>query len=388
MFRSYRVGSVFGVPIKLDITFVLIVPLFAWVIGTQIEPLVGLLEAIVPVSIDAESLSGGGRQWVLGLGGALGLFLSVGVHELGHAVVAMRYGYDIDAITLWIFGGLAQLTELPRQWRHEFLIAVAGPIVSLGMAAVTLTPLLGVSEPAAVVFMLAYLGVMNAALAGFNMLPAFPLDGGRVLRSLLARSRSLPRATKLAAETGKVLAVVLGLVGLFLVNLVLIGIAVFIYLAAAGETRRVMLEATLGDVGVAEVMTPLSELAVIEPRTTVATLLDRMAEEQRTSYPVTRRGRPVGVVTLSAAQGVDAVEREALEARDVMETNLRTVTPDRDAFEALSAMQSHGIDRLLVTDDGGNFLGLVTQADLVRASKLRQASTDWDRSGAGRVDPP
>ncbi|MCH7661808.1 MAG: M50 family metallopeptidase, partial [Euryarchaeota archaeon] len=131
MFKSFRIGSLFGIPIKLDVSFLLILPIFAWLIGAQIELLVGPLNAVFGTGLDAAPLTAGYRPWILGLTAAIGLFVGVVFHELGHSLVAIRYGYPIDSITLWIFGGLAQLTDQPDDWKQEFLIAIAGPIVSI-----------------------------------------------------------------------------------------------------------------------------------------------------------------------------------------------------------------------------------------------------------------
>ncbi|MCL7417269.1 MAG: site-2 protease family protein, partial [Halalkalicoccus sp.] len=131
MFKSFRIGSLFGIPIKLDVSFLLILPIFAWLIGAQIELLVGPLNAVFGTGLDAADLTTGYRPWLLGLAAALGLFAGVILHELGHSLVAIRYGFPIDSITLWIFGGLAQLSEQPEDWKQELLIAIAGPIVSV-----------------------------------------------------------------------------------------------------------------------------------------------------------------------------------------------------------------------------------------------------------------
>ena len=380
MFKSFRVGSVLGIPLRLDITFLLILPVFAYIIGAQVELLLDLLEPVIPVEITADELVDGHLQWALGLAGALGLFLCVGLHELGHSVAAMRYAYHIESITLWIFGGIAQLTDTPEHWRHEFVIALAGPVVSLALGALTYLPLLVYEWPAVVTFLLAYLAVMNVALAGFNMLPAFPMDGGRVLRALLARNRSLPRATKLASEIGKLFAVLIGIFGLFTFNIILIGIAFFVYIAASGETERVMMEAALGGVRVDDVMTPADEVHVVHPQTTIAELLDRMFAERYTAYPVVANHEPIGMVTLADAQQVQEFERQALEVRDVMSREMRTVAADGDAMDAIVQMQQAGVDRLFVVDRDGDFVGVVSHSDLIRVFHLMRESGDWDRT--------
>ncbi|MFP4591336.1 MAG: CBS domain-containing protein [Halobacteriales archaeon] len=375
MFKSYRIGSAFGIPIRLDVTFLLVLPLFAWIIGSQVTELVDLLDPLVPVALDADPLVGGATHWLVGLAAAVGLFVCVVFHELGHSLVAMRYGFPIDSITLWIFGGIAQLTDMPEDWRQELAIALAGPAVSVALGALAFASLYAVTGPPVATFLLAYLAVMNVGLAVFNMLPAFPMDGGRVLRALLARTRPFPDATRTASEVGKLLAFVLGIVGLLGFNIVLIGIAFFIYIAASSEAQRVMIEAALAGVTVADVMTPVDRLRVIAPDATVAELVGRMFKERHTGYPVIENGRPVGIVTLSDAREVREVEQEAFEVREIMTSDLETIAPEAPAIEAITRMQAADVGRLLVIDDG-DLAGLISRSDIMRALEIAQSS-EW-----------
>jgi len=129
--RSFRIGSLFGIPIKLDLTFLLVLPLFAYLIGAQIEDVAGILNDGLAAGIDVGAITGGSMSWLLGLAAAIGLFVGVVLHELGHSLTARRYGFPIESITLWLFGGIASFSEMPEDWRQELNIAVAGPIVSI-----------------------------------------------------------------------------------------------------------------------------------------------------------------------------------------------------------------------------------------------------------------
>ncbi|MFB6359896.1 MAG: site-2 protease family protein, partial [Halobacteriales archaeon] len=129
--RQFRIGSVFGIPLKLDLTFLLVLPLFAWVIGSQVGIWAEQLTRFGAAPLDTAVLTAGAMPWLLGIFAAVGLFAGVILHELGHSLVAMRFGSPIDSITLWIFGGIAQLKEMPEAWRQELAIAIAGPIVSV-----------------------------------------------------------------------------------------------------------------------------------------------------------------------------------------------------------------------------------------------------------------
>ncbi len=367
MFRSYRVGRVFGIPLELDVTFLLVLPALAWLVAAQLDQLVGLLNGLLGLTIAAEAIAGGLRPLAVGFAAILGLFVGVFLHELGHSVVAMHYGYGVDSITLWLLGGIAQPAEQPRNWVHEFWIAVAGPIVSvlLGVGcylAVLVVP----PEFDVAIFLLAYLAVLNVFLAGFNLLPAFPLDGGRVLRALLARRQSYVRATRQAATVGKGFAVLIGLVGLVALNVFWIFIAFFIYIAATAESKQMLLDAAFEGVTVGEVMTTRDQLDVVSPDILVSDLLDEILVKRHTGYPVVDGGEFVGIVTLSDVQEVDS---EAVTVGEVMTpaAELKTIQPATDAVDAFERLGSSNVGRLPVIDGRGNLLGLVTRTDLVTA---------------------
>lgn len=228
--KGIRIGSAFGIPIRLDGTFLLILPLFAYIIGGDVANLTGLLNQIFGAGIDPSALTQGYFPYVLGSAAAIGLFACVLFHEFGHSLVAMHYGYEIESITLWLLGGIARFAEIPEDWKVELQVALAGPLVSIALGVASFVAFLFVPETqSSLRFLTAYLALMNVVLAVFNMLPGFPMDGGRVLRALLARTRSYARATQIAAEVGKAFALLLGLLGLFNFNLYLLALAFFIY---------------------------------------------------------------------------------------------------------------------------------------------------------------
>lgn len=382
--RSFTVGRAFGIPIKLDLTFLLILPVFAWLIGSQVGELAVVLDALPSSDIAVESLQEGALPWILGSVTAVGLFVGVVLHELGHSLVAMRFGFPIDSITLWLFGGIARLTDQPEDWKQEFLIAIAGPAVSVALGVVSWVALLAVPTGLpAVRFVLAYLAVMNLALAAFNLLPGFPMDGGRVLRALLARNRPFASATQTAAEVGKMFAVLLGLLGLFVGNIIYIGIAFFIYLGATSEAQQTVMNAAFRDVRVRDVMTGTDDLDTVSPDTSVADLMETMFRERHTGYPVVDRGELVGMVTLSDAQQVSEVERDAYTVRDVMSTDLKTIPASDDAMTAFEQIQQHGIGRLLVVDADAELVGIISRTDLMTAFEIIQKS-----GRADRITPP
>ena len=386
--RRFRIGSAFGIPIKLDLTFLLVLPLFAVVIATQVGMWTEMLNGFWAADIDPALLADPPVSWVLGLTATLGLFAGIVLHELGHSLVAMRYGVAIDSITLWLFGGIAQLEEFPEQWQQELYVAIAGPIVSVALGVVSYGAFLAVpaSETlplAALRFLLGYLAVMNVALAVFNMLPGFPMDGGRVLRALLVRTRPYAQATKIAAEVGKLFAILLGLFGVFVVfNPFLIALAFFIYIGASSEAQQTLMRAAFEGVVVADIMTPAGRVRTVNERTSVADLVETMFTQRHTGYPVERDGDIVGVVTLEDARAVDDVERDAYTVGDVMSREIHTVAPDVDVMTALTRMQENGIGRLIVADE--EFAGLLTRSDVMTALSIIRSSEQFDRPAASR----
>ena len=372
---SFRIGRIAGIPIKVGLSFLLVLPLFAWLIAADVGRWTSIMNDVVGANLPAASLSAGSTPFVLGSAAAIGLFAGVVFHELGHSLVAMRYGYPIDSITLWFLGGIAQLTETPEDWRQELAVAIAGPIVSVAVGTVSYLGFLAVPESfGAARFVLAYLAVANVVLAAFNLLPGFPMDGGRVLRALLARDRTHARATKLAADVGKAFAVLLGIAGLFSGNIVFIAIAFFIYISAGGEAQQAVTKAALEGVAIERVMTPVAEIDAVSPETSVADLIDRMLTERHTGYPVLRDGELAGLVTLSDAREVREVERDAYRVEEVMSHDLTTIPTDADAMTALTTMQSAGVGRLPVVDLDGAFAGLVSRTDLMTALTILRTS--------------
>ena len=371
--RGLKIGTVVGIPIRLNWTFLIVLPLFAYLIGSQVGDIAGVMNDFFGAGIDPAALGSGLTPWALGLAAALGLFGGVLLHEFGHSLVAMRYGYEIDSITLWLLGGLASFTEFPEDWKHEFWIAVAGPIVSVavGVACYVVFALAPVGADS-VLFVFGYLALLNVVLAGFNMLPAFPMDGGRVLRALLARSQPHAQATQQAAAIGKGFAFLMGLIGLLTFQLLLIVLAFFIYIAASGEAQQTTLKAAFQGVTVDDVMTRREHLHTVTEDTSVAELMSRMFEERHTGYPVLHRDELVGMVTLEDAQSVRDVERDAYRVDDVMATNVVAIGPHVDALTALRTMQENGVGRLPVVNDRDELIGIISRSDLMTAFNIIQ----------------
>ena len=371
--RGIKVGTAFGIPIRLNWTFLIVLPLFAYLIGSQVGMIAEVMNEVAGLGIDAGAVAAGSTPWLLGLSAAVGLFVGVLLHEFGHSLVAMRYGYEIESITLWLLGGLASFAEFPEDWKHEFWIAIAGPLVSVAVGVACYgVVLVAAGGSNAVLFVFGYLALLNVVLAVFNMLPAFPMDGGRVLRALLARNQPHAQATQRAASVGKVFAFLMGIIGLFSFQLLLIVLAFFVYIAASGEAQQTTLKATFEGVTVTDVMTPREQLHTVTEDTSVADLMSRMFEERHTGYPVLDGDELVGMVTLEDARSVREVERDAYRVDDVMATDLVAVDPTADALTALQTMQEHGVGRLPVVGGDGELVGLISRSDLMTAFNIIQ----------------
>ncbi|MBP1986034.1 CBS domain-containing protein [Halolamina salifodinae] len=390
--RGIRLGSIFGIPIKLDATFLLILPLLAYLIGSDVGTMVEeVLNPAFGAGIQTGALTGGYTPFALGAAAAIGLFTCVLLHELGHSVVTMYHGYEIDSITLWLLGGVAQFAEMPEDWKVELQVAVAGPIVSVALGVLSyagFSLLAGGGQPV-LTFILGYLMLANIVLAAFNMLPGFPMDGGRVLRALLARTRTHARATQIAAEVGKGFAVLLALFALFTgLNLYLLALAFFIYMGAAGEAQQTVLKAAFRGVTVGDVMTGGDDLRTVSPDDSIAHLIERMFRERHTGYPVVENGDLVGMVTLGDAQSVDEVERDAMRVEDVMATDIYTATPETEAMDAFQTMQQENVGRLPVVDADGALCGIVSRTDLMTAFDIIQQSGAASGESLGREMTP
>jgi Zn-dependent protease len=373
---SFRIGRIFGIPILIHYTFLLVIPLFAWIIGSQIQLTLGMLKDVFEVPIDATLVTAGYMPYVLGVIVSFGLFFGVLVHELAHSVVAQRKGIAINSITLMIFGGIATMEEGTPDPRVELPMALIGPIASLifGLiccAFVYLVPQF-ITDPATAgvtIFLAGYLGVLNIILCFFNLIPAFPMDGGRVLRAWLAGRMPLHRATQIAADVGKGFAVIFGIIGLVTLSPFLVLIALFIYLGANMESTAVKYSHLLQDVTIGSMMS--SPVTTVPPAMPVNQVVAMMYASKHLGFPVVDRDTLVGIITLADMNRTSPIDRDAMQVRDIMTRDLITLPPDTPVIDALRLMSSHDIGRIPVVQDG-KILGIVTRTDILKVTELRQ----------------
>ncbi len=373
---SFRIGRIFGIPILIHYTFLLVIPLFAWIIGSQIPLTVGMLEDIYQVQIDTSLATAGYMPWVLGTVVAFGLFFGVLVHELAHSLVARAKGIAINSITLMIFGGIATMEEGVPDPKAELPMALVGPIASLifGIACSALiyaVPSVTTNPPMAgvLIFILGYLAVLNIILCFFNLIPAFPMDGGRVLRAWLATRMPLHRATQIAADVGKGFAILFGIIGLFAFSPFLILIALFIYIGANMESSAVKYSHLLQDVTVGSMMS--SPVTTVGPTVPVTEVITMMYSSKHLGFPVIERDTLVGMITLADINKTSPIDREAMQVRDIMTREIVTLPPEAPVIDALRIMSARDIGRIPVVQDG-KVLGIVTRTDILKVTELRQ----------------
>ncbi|UPW00819.1 site-2 protease family protein [Halorussus gelatinilyticus] len=369
--KGYRVLSVWGIPIRINVSLVVVLPILAWLIGSgeQIDLYTQIINGFPIVALDPAALRAGNTPWFIGIAAAVGLFVSVTLHELGHAWAARRYDIEVESITLWLLGGLANLKAMPREWQQELWIALAGPAASVLVAAVCYGVVLALpASVPAVTFVVGWLVVTNVVLTVFNLLPAFPMDGGRVLRALLARSRPYAEATRTAARIGSLFAIGFAVLGVLSFSPMLLILALFVYGAANGESRMVALETLLDGVTAEDVMDPDAE--VVSAETPLSELGERMLADRRTAYTVAdESGSIVGVVSLDRLR--QGRRREAATVGDVMVETFPTVAPDAPMFEVVGLMNEARASAALVEADG-EVVGILTSADLATTLAVRR----------------
>ncbi len=371
-FRSaFLVARVRGIPIRIHVTFLLVLPFLAYSFGQSFAAAARL------AGTPPERLVG--SPWLWGLALAIALFASVLVHELAHSLYALRQGGKVRSITLHMVGGVSELTAAPRR---EALMALAGPATSLvlGGIFVGLAQLASGTALPNVSFGLFYLGQLNLVLGVFNLLPAFPMDGGRILRGVLARRMGPVRATRIAARIGRVFAVLFAMLGFLSLNILLLFISFVVYVGAEAEARDVLVRAALGDLRVRDFMSPIE--AGVSANETLLGVGDRMIRERRTAYPVSDDERVVGFVTVDSVKRVlpdgrsRTLAREALLPATVIDAEERLV-------DALHLLGEAGMPEIAVVH-AGRLVGTLSRLDIARGLELRELGHPEARAGASR----
>ena len=361
--KGIRLFTVFGFEIKVDPSWLIIAALVVWSLAVGFFP--HYLEGLRTVD-----------YWKLALIGAFGLFFSILFHEFWHSWVARRLGVQVKGITLFVFGGVAEMQEEPKTPQGEFWIAVAGPVASLVLAlAFFFMYRLGLNmelgQGATSVFM--YLALINLILAVFNLIPAFPMDGGRILRAGLWKLKKDHRwATRIASNFGAAFGLVL--VGLGLLNMLtgnLVGgvwyvlIGMFIRFAAKSSYQRVVLKSALEGETVRSLMkTPVTVSGELSLQNLVD---DYVYKYHHKMFPVVDDKDVLGCITTRQVGAVDRDNWPQIQVRETMRrcSTENAVHPDDDVAQVLTRMNSTGMSRMMVLDAQGRLVGIVSLKDIL-----------------------
>jgi Zn-dependent protease len=351
-----------GIPLYLDISFLIVLPLMIWLTAQNLSSMVHYRGVEV-----GQAALHGPLALLLGLVAVVGLFASVVLHELGHSLTARRYGVHVRRITLWFLGGVAEFEEMPRQRGAEAVVAIAGPLVSFALAGIfwavtAFAPLDAVPYARLVT---GYLYVINLMLGLFNLLPAMPMDGGRILRSLLAMRLGMPRATVIASNVAKVIAIGMGVLGL-MGNLWLILLAFFVWSGARAEAQQEVVTDLLKDLRVGDLMN--RDVRTVPAAMPVGELTRWIVAQHHQSFPVVDdTGRVIGTVGVEQLRGA----HPEMPVWQAMATQVHTIPQTAGALDAFRLMARLDAPRLVVLGDDGRMVGIVSQADLARAIQVR-----------------
>lgn len=359
-----------GIPVRIHYTLWLVFVLIVW----------SLAYGYMPRQYPGLGVA---TYWAIGIASAIILFASVLIHELSHSYIAKKNGLPIARITLFFFGGVSEMTEEPQDAGLEVRMAAAGPLMSLLIAGV-LGALWYLSEltraPVAVVATLGYGALINAALAVFNLVPAFPLDGGRVFRgSLWKHSGNLIGATSTATRVSEALSLLMMLGGFvaiilgdFVDGLWIVVLGWFIKSGAETSLRQTLVGEALSGVTVGNIMT--KNVLTVPPDITVQQLVsDYFLVHRHGGYPVVRDGKILGLITLQCVRSVPTESRATTTVEQAMIPfeQMIMVRPTITGLDAMHLMARKKVGRLVIAENG-QLLGITTRGDLMRTIQMRQ----------------
>jgi Zn-dependent protease/CBS domain-containing protein len=365
---SLKVGEISGITIKLNYSWFIIFVLMAW----------SLASGYLPYSYPDQSET---FYWGVGVVGAAALFLSVLIHEVSHSLVAKRYKIRVESITLYFLGGVSETEEEAQSAEEELRMAAAGPLTSLGLGVVFYLLWLGstFALPLAVVAVLEYASYINFLLAAFNMIPAFPMDGGRVLRAIIwGRRKDILSSTRLATMISKAISygfIALGLLDMFFYSgfdgLWLIIIGFFVSSSADASMNETRISQALAGVKVGDIMS--KDVHTVEPGISIQEIVNRhFSTFKHHGFPVVSDGELVGIITLEDVRRIPLESWDERRVEDVMKpfSSLVTSKPGEEALDALIKMAKRNVGRLPVLDEG-KLVGIITRSDITRAVQLR-----------------
>ncbi|MFW6041231.1 MAG: CBS domain-containing protein [Thermoplasmatota archaeon] len=371
MKTSIKIGKIYGIPVKLHFTLIFIVIFIAWSIGSNVFL---ISEAL---GVEDPGIATGPLSYLIGFILAMGLFISVFIHEMAHSIVSIRNGIKVEEISLWLFGGVSSMEEMPNIPNVEIKVSAVGPLTSLAIGIIMYTGGMLLTD-SILVFMFIYLGLINFILAGFNLIPAFPMDGGRILRAFLAKKLPYVKATKKAADIGKAFAIIFGIVGFFF-NIFLILIAFFVYIAASQEAKSVMFRETLSKVKVKDIMS--KDVKTVSPDTSIKEFLDMVTTYQHTGFPVASEDKILGIMTLGDSKKIPEDRISVARVKDVMEKDIICVNPEDDVNKVWKLMMEKQFGRFPVLE-GDDLVGIITRSDVMQSFNIL---TELERFGRDEI---
>jgi Zn-dependent protease/CBS domain-containing protein len=359
-----KIGRVFGIPIYLHASWFIIFALITLSLATQFS---NQHPQWTPV-----------QHWSLGILTSVLFFVSVVLHELSHSVVALRYKIPVVSITLFVFGGLARIGREPSNAKQEFSIAIAGPLASFGLAGVFWTLTQVFPQSAMVGSLAGWLWQINFALAAFNLVPGFPLDGGRILRAIVwAGTSDFAKATRAASRSGQVIAYMLILFGLgwalrggFLNGLWLAFIGWFLLTSAQASYAQVAIHDALLGLRATDVMN--ADLPILDGNMSLEEYGHEVLRSGRRCHLVVREGHLSGMISVHTLNRVPREEWETTTVQGAMlpSGEIHWARPDETAMALLERMQNEDINQMPVVDDG-HVVGMVTRESLLRMIRTR-----------------
>ncbi len=349
MKTTFRLTKIFGIDIEIHFTFLLLLAFFFAFLGWN------------------------------GLALIVGVFFFVTMHELCHSLVALHYGIKVKKVILLPIGGVAQMPEMPKKPKQELLISLAGPLSNIIVVIVFFYPLYALIGKDALIhpFMvitgqapytaelnvLAHIYWINLILAVFNMLPAFPMDGGRVVRALLTYKLGYKEATHVAVKLGHIFALVFGYIGLVHGNILLLVIAVFIYMSASGEGVQVDIQETIKNYTIRDVLA--DEFIRLDPDASLGKVLEIMFHSHQEDFPVMEEGRMIGFLTRRRVVQAAHERSKDVSCRDIMRHDIPAIYTDTSLDHVQKLMRKY-MTTAMPVEDSGNIVGLVTLDDINR----------------------
>lgn len=364
---SIKVGRIAGIQLYVHWTFLILI---GWILIMHLAT-----GASLPIAFKGVLL-------------VVAVFVCVLLHELGHALTAKRFGIRTEDITMLPIGGVARLERMPRKPAQELLVAAAGPAVNvviaaviwIGLTAVGVVPPLFEGPTVRTSFWI-QLMQMNMILVAFNLLPAFPMDGGRILRALLATWLEYARATTIAARIGQVMAVLFGIFGLFGTNPLWVFIAIFIFIGAEAESQMVRITSTLRGLHVRDAM--MTKFRALSPDDSLSTAAAELIAGAQQDFPITTDGRVVGLLTRQDL--VKGLTERGASARiaDVMRPDCQLVNESEWVEKSYEMLRQNNCSSLPVVRDG-QLVGMITLENITEWVILNKAL----RQAAGTNPPP